>query len=109
MPVDVILAWSDHCPTAELKSLVATRAHKRRQLQEMEQGEVEAISSSNSLQVTEDLEAEVEGVDDPLLTRGLVSEYPDLQEQGNSPVGSSGLHPPKTLSKDPCAHTLAAL
>ena len=38
--VDVVLAWSDCCPTTEL-SLVTTRAQKRR-LQEMEQGEAEA-------------------------------------------------------------------
>ena len=86
-----------------------TRAQRRRQLQEMEQGEVEATPSSNSLQDTEDLEVEEEGVDDPLLARGPVSEYPDPQEGGNGPVSSSGSHPPKTPSKDPRAHALAAL
>ena len=109
VPVDVVLAWSDHYPTAEFKSLVTTRAQRRRQLQEMEQGEVEVTPSSNSLQDTEDLEVEAEGVDDPLLARGSVSEYPDPQEGGNGPVSSSGLHPPKTPSKDPRAHVLAAL
>ena len=109
VPVDVVLAWSDHYPTAEFKSLVTTRAQRRRQLQEMEQGEVEATPSTNSLQDTEDLEVEAEGVDDPLLARVPVSEYPDPQEGGNGPVSSSGLHPPKTPSKDPRAHALAAL
>ena len=51
----------------------------------------------------------MEGVEDPLLGRGPVSEYPDQQEGGNCPVSFSGLHPPKTPSRDPHAHTLAAL
>ena len=58
VPVDVVLAWSDHCPTMEL-SLVTTRAQKRRQMQEMERGEVEA-TPSNFLQVGKDLDVEGE-------------------------------------------------
>ena len=73
----------------------------------MEQGEAEA-TPSNSSQVTEDLEVEVEGEDDPLLARGPGSEYPDQQEGGNGPVGS-GLHPSGTPSREPHTHTLAAL
>ena len=33
VPVDVVLAWSDHCPTAEFKSLVTTRAQRRSRVQ----------------------------------------------------------------------------
>ena len=100
VPVDVVLAWSDHSPTAEANSLVTTRAKRRWKLQEITQGEVEA-TPSYSVQVTEDREVEGEGGDDPLLARGPVSEYPVWQEGGNSPL-SSGLHPPKT----PSTHTL---
>lgn len=38
VPVDVVLAWNDHhCPTVELKNIVATRAQRKRRLQEKEQ------------------------------------------------------------------------
>ena len=72
----------------------------------MEQGEAEA-TPSNSSQVTEDLEVEVEGEDDPLLARGPVSEYPDQQERGNGPVGS-GLHPSGTPSREPHTHSCSS-
>ena len=74
----------------------------------MEQDEAGATPSDSS-HVTEDLEVEVEGEDDPLLARGPVSEYPDQQEGGNGPVGGSGLHPSGTPSREPHVHTLAAL
>ena len=106
VPVDVVMAWDDHdCPRAESKSLVTTRAQKRQQLQEKQGDEAEA-TPSDSLQVSEDLEVEV---DDPLLARGPVSGYPDLLEGGNGPVRSSGLHPSNTPSRDPHARTLAVL
>ena len=38
------------------------------------------LTPNNYSQVTEDLEVEVEGEDDPLLARGHVSEYPDQRE-----------------------------
>ena len=60
VPVDVVLAWSDHSLTVEVNHLVTTRAQRRWQLQEMMQGEVEA-TLSNSVQVTEDLEVEGKG------------------------------------------------
>ena len=56
----------------------------------MTQGEVEA-TSSNSVQVTENLEIEGERGDNPLLARRPVSEYPDWNEGGNGPVGSGEL------------------
>ena len=45
VPVDVVLAWSDHSLTVEVNHLVTTRAQRRWQLQEMMQGEVEAINT----------------------------------------------------------------
>ena len=107
VPVDVVLAWSDHSPTAEVKNLVTTSTQRSRQLQEMTQGEVEA-TPSNSVQLTEDLDVEGEGKDDPLPARGLVSEYPDRQEGGKCPAGN-GLYTPNTPSKDSYAHAFAVL
>lgn len=74
-----VITYPYHCSTVEVKSLFTSRAQRRQQLQETVQGEVKA-SPSNSVQDTEDLEVEVEGVHNPLLPRGPVSEYSDLQE-----------------------------
>ena len=97
VPVVVILASSDHSPTAEVNSLVTTRAQRRWQLQEMTKGEVEA-TPSNSVQVTEDLEVEEEGGDNPVLARGPVSEYPDWAGRGKQSSWTLSRVPPRILT-----------
>ena len=82
VPVDVILACGDYCSTAEVNSLVITKAQRRQQLQEAVQGEQHPATLCKLLW---NLEVELEGVDETLPVRGPVSEYPDVG--GNGPVG----------------------
>ena len=110
VPIDVVIAWGDLGPATELNSLDTTRAQRRQQLQEKERAdEVEATPNSSPFQFAKDPGVEGEGVDSPHVhqARGPVNKCPDRQEGGNGPAIGGGLHPSKTPSVVPDAHTLA--